>query len=42
MRYKIAGAILAFGGLFLIAKYKQHLAGLLLIVAGVYLAVFKR
>lgn len=41
MIYKTAGALLGFGGLFLIAVYEHHLAGLIMIIVGVYLGVVK-
>jgi drug/metabolite transporter (DMT)-like permease len=41
MKYKLFGAALAFAGLFLIAKFRLQLIGLLLIIGGVYLAIIK-
>ena len=41
MIYKVFGAILAFAGLILIAKFQLHLIGIILLVIGVYLAIKK-
>ena len=41
MKYKILGAVLVLTGLFLIAKFKLHLLGLVLLFVGFYLAMKK-
>ena len=41
MKYKILGAAFAFAGLILIAKFKLHLIGIILLFIGVYLAIKK-
>ena len=39
MKHKIIGTIISLAGLFLVAKYKLHLVGLILIIVGVYYAI---
>jgi len=41
MKYKIIGAVLVFTGLLVIAKFDQHLIGLILMFIGFYLAMKK-
>ena len=41
MKYKILGAVLVLTGLFLIAKFKLHLLGLVLLFVGFYSAMKK-
>ncbi len=41
MKYKILGAVLVLSGVFLIAKFKLHLWGLVLLLAGFYAAMKK-
>ena len=41
MKYKILGAVLVLTGLYLIAKFKLHLWGLVLLFAGFYAAMKK-
>ena len=41
MKYKIIGAVLVVAGLLVVAKFDQHLMGLLLIFIGFYLAMKK-
>ena len=41
MKYKLLGAALAVAGILLIAKFRFHLIGLVLIIGGVYLAYIK-
>ena len=41
MKYKIIGAVLVFTGLLVIAKFDQHLIGLILLFIGFYLAMKK-
>ena len=41
MKYKRLGAVLVLTGLFLIAKFKLHLLGLVLLLLGFYLAMKK-
>ena len=41
MGYKIIGAVLVLIGLLMIAKYEQHLIGLILMFTGFYLAMKK-
>jgi hypothetical protein len=41
MKYKFLGAALAFAGILMIATYRFHLAGLIMIIVGVYLAILK-
>jgi membrane-bound ClpP family serine protease len=41
MKYKILGTVLVLTGLYLIAKFKLHLWGLVLLFVGFYLAMKK-
>ena len=41
MKYKIIGAVLVFTGLLIIAKFDQHLIGIILMFIGFYLAMKK-
>jgi hypothetical protein len=41
MKYKIIGAVLVFAGLLAIAKYDQHVIGLIAVFIGFYLAMKK-
>ena len=41
MKYKIIGAVLVFAGLLMIAKFDQHLMGLISMLIGFYLAMKK-
>ena len=41
MKYKIIGAVLAFTGLLMIAKFDMNFIGLILIFIGFYLAMKK-
>ena len=41
MKYKIIGAVLVLTGLFLIAKFKLHLLGLVFLFVGFYAAMKK-
>ena len=41
MKFKIAGVVIAFAGLILIAKYDRHFVGLLLIFIGFFWAMKK-
>ena len=41
MKYKIIGAVLVLTGLLMVAKFDQHLIGLILMFIGFYLAMKK-
>ena len=41
MKYKFIGAALAIAGILLIATFRFHLIGLIMIIFGVYLAILK-
>lgn len=38
--FKIMGFVLSLTGIFLVAKYRLHLVGIILLVVGIYFAAF--
>jgi hypothetical protein len=41
MIYKLTAAILTIAGLILVAKYEQHLPGLIVLITGLFLGLWK-